>query len=76
MGSIIGWRGAFFALVPVAGIALVWQWIALPSHEAGGTRAWLWQRVQGAEEPPFDMAWLGAEPSSWAFALFTYLRVS
>jgi predicted MFS family arabinose efflux permease len=29
LGSIIGWRGAFFALVPVALIALAWQWIAL-----------------------------------------------
>ena len=31
MGSIIGWRGAFFCLVLVAMITLVWQWISLPS---------------------------------------------
>ncbi|WP_216362525.1 MFS transporter [Bowmanella denitrificans] len=31
MGSIIGWRGAFFCLVPVAMLTLVWQWISLPS---------------------------------------------
>lgn len=31
LGGIIGWRGAFFCLVPVALIALVWQWISLPS---------------------------------------------
>lgn len=31
LGSIIGWRGAFFCLVPVALIAFVWQWISLPS---------------------------------------------
>jgi len=30
-GSLIGWRGAFFCLVPVALIALTWQWISLPS---------------------------------------------
>ena len=30
LGAIIGWRGAFFSLVPVALIAGVWQWIALP----------------------------------------------
>lgn len=40
LGAIIGWRGAFFCLVPVALIALVWQWISLPSlpvaqHGAG-----------------------------------------
>jgi predicted MFS family arabinose efflux permease len=31
LGSIVGWRGAFFCLVPVALIALAWQWISLPS---------------------------------------------
>lgn len=31
LGSIIGWRGAFFVVVPVALIVLVWQWISLPS---------------------------------------------
>lgn len=34
LGSIIGWRGAFFCLVPVAMIAFVWQWISLPSMQA------------------------------------------
>ncbi|CUX52937.1 Transcription regulatory protein OpdE [Agrobacterium fabrum str. J-07] len=31
LGSYIGWRGAFFAVVPLALLALVWQWISLPS---------------------------------------------
>ncbi|MCL9847300.1 MFS transporter [Ralstonia solanacearum] len=31
LGSVIGWRGAFFCLVPVALGALAWQWISLPS---------------------------------------------
>src|SRR6218665_85353 len=31
LGSVVGWRGAFFCLVPVALVALVWQWISLPS---------------------------------------------
>lgn len=34
LGTIIGWRGAFFCLVPVAAIALVWQWLSLPSMPA------------------------------------------
>lgn len=34
LGSLIGWRGAFFCLVPVAAIALVWQWISLPAMKA------------------------------------------
>ena len=31
LGTVIGWRGAFFCLVPVALIAFVWQWISLPA---------------------------------------------
>ena len=34
LASLAGWRGAFFCLVPVALIALVWQWFSLPSMEA------------------------------------------
>jgi predicted MFS family arabinose efflux permease len=31
LGTLIGWRGAFLALIPVSIIALVWQWVSLPS---------------------------------------------
>ncbi len=34
LGSVMGWRGAFFCLVPVAAIALAWQWISLPAMPA------------------------------------------
>lgn len=30
LAAIIGWRGAFFCLVPVAVLAFVWQWFTLP----------------------------------------------
>lgn len=30
LGAIIGWRGAFYCLVPVAVIAMIWQWFSLP----------------------------------------------
>ncbi|MES5097854.1 MFS transporter [Agrobacterium sp. BA1120] len=30
LGSIIGWRGAFFTVVPVAVVAFLWQSISLP----------------------------------------------
>src|SRR5690606_12578309 len=42
LGAIIGWRGAFFCLVPVAAIALAWLSFSLPTlraaerAEAGG----------------------------------------
>ena len=31
LGAHIGWRGAFFGLVPVALIAFVWMWFSLPA---------------------------------------------
>lgn len=34
LGSVIGWRGAFFCLAPVAVIAFIWQWLSLPSMVA------------------------------------------
>lgn len=30
LGAIIGWRGAFFVVVPLAAITFVWQWLTLP----------------------------------------------
>ncbi|WP_439821624.1 MFS transporter [Pseudomonas sp. HLG18] len=34
LGSLIGWRGAFFCVVPVAALAAVWLLISLPSFKA------------------------------------------
>jgi len=34
LGGVIGWRGAFYCLVPVALLAFVWQWISLPALRA------------------------------------------
>ena len=34
LGSLIGWRGAFLCLVPVALIAGMWQWVSLPAMPA------------------------------------------
>lgn len=36
LGGVIGWRGAFFCLVPIAAVALVWQWVSLPALPAMG----------------------------------------
>lgn len=75
LGSIIGWRGAFLALVPVAGIALVWQWIALPSMKpaarAPGSGSVF--KVLKSRTIRYGMAGCGAFFLG-QFALFTYLR--
>jgi len=72
LGGIIGWRGAFFCLVPVAAVALVWQLISLPS-----------MRSAPASDNAFSLlrrptvAWGMAAVSVFfmgQFALFTYLR--
>lgn len=34
LGGNIGWRGAFFCLVPITVMALAWQWFSLPSMRA------------------------------------------
>src|SRR5215211_5077671 len=36
MGQYIGWRGAFFCVVPVAAVTLAWQYFTLPSMQASG----------------------------------------
>ena len=75
LGSVMGWRGAFFCLVPVAAVALVWQWISLPVMQAK-------ERVSGsgnvfkvlASRPvALGMAACGAFFMG-QFALFTYVR--
>ncbi|KDB07820.1 major facilitator superfamily MFS_1 [Burkholderia sp. lig30] len=36
LGAIIGWRWAFFGVVPVAAIAFVWKLFSLPPMKVGG----------------------------------------
>jgi predicted MFS family arabinose efflux permease len=75
LGSILGWRGAFFCLVPVALVAFVWQWLSLPAMK---TRT----RTQGSagvlsllrdSRVALGMAAVAAFFMG-QFALFTYLR--
>lgn len=74
LGNYIGWRGAFFAVVPLALLALVWQWISLPSlppkRGEGSTNVF---RLLARPQVAIGMAsvmllFMGQ------FALFTYLR--
>lgn len=74
LGQYIGWRGAFFAVVPLAAITLGWLWTSLPAmpseRKPGGGTVF---RVLRRRQVPMGMAaitlfFLGQ------FALFTYLR--
>ena len=31
LGQYIGWRGAYFVVVPLAAVTFAWQWLTLPS---------------------------------------------
>ena len=75
LGSIIGWRGAFLALVPIAMIALIWQWVALPSMGApsrpvGATHVF---RLLGRPSVVIGLAASGAFFMG-QFTPFTYVR--
>ncbi|KIQ05616.1 transcriptional regulator [Agrobacterium tumefaciens] len=74
LGSYIGWRGAFFTVVPLALVALVWQWMSLPSlpprrHEGSSNVFRLLARPQVAIGMAAIMLLFMGQ-----FALFTYLR--
>ncbi|MDQ2819917.1 MAG: MFS transporter [Pseudomonadota bacterium] len=74
LGAIVGWRGAFFCLVPVAVIAMAWKAIslpAMPAHATHGKRG-----VFGLlKNPPVALGMLASSLFFLGqFALFTYLR--
>ncbi|WP_452004685.1 MFS transporter [Azospirillum largimobile] len=74
LGAFVGWRGAFFCVVPLAAIALAWQLMSLPAmpgERRSGTGNVF--RLLGRPKVAFGMAailflFMGQ------FALFTYLR--
>jgi predicted MFS family arabinose efflux permease len=75
LGAVIGWRGAFFCLVPIAAIAFAWQWLALPSMpprpgalRSGGILVLLKSRPVLLGTIAVGVFFMGQ------FALFTYLR--
>ncbi|HZP74733.1 MAG TPA: MFS transporter [Pseudolabrys sp.] len=74
LGQYIGWRGAFFCVVPIAALTLIWQFLALPnmpSREHSGAAAAF--KVLRRPEVPYGML-AAALFFLGRFALFTYLR--
>ena len=74
LGQYIGWRGAFFSVVPLAALALVWQFLTLPSMPADKASAQV--SVFGILRVP--KVGLGMVSVAFffmgQFALFTYVR--
>ncbi len=78
LGAVIGWRGAFFCLVPVSLIALAWQWKTLPSMPAVARASGICNALKVFTLLARPGVALGMLASSLLFmgqfALFTYLR--
>jgi predicted MFS family arabinose efflux permease len=74
LGAVVGWRGAFFAVVPVAAIALGWKLFSLPAMRAGkGTS--LGHVFRLMKRPAVALGMVAVSLFFMGqFALFTYLR--
>lgn len=74
LGALISWRGAFLCLLPLVGIALVWQWLSLPrmAAQAVGLR----RSVLGLLRRRVVLLGMTACAAFFMgqFALFTYVR--
>ncbi|WP_313458931.1 MFS transporter [Stenotrophomonas sp.] len=74
LGAVIGWRGAFLCLLPLVGIALVWQGLSLPRMvaQAVGPRP----SVLGLLRRRLVLLGMTACAAFFMgqFALFTYVR--
>jgi predicted MFS family arabinose efflux permease len=74
LGAVVGWRGAFFCVVPVAAIALCWKMFSLPAmpgirKQRSGNVFTLLRRL------PVALGMAGVSVLFMGqFALFTYLR--
>lgn len=75
LGSVIGWRGAFFCLIPVAIIALIWQWVSLPAMPAAPRKAGAGNVFRLLKSPLIGFGMLSVGIFFMGqFVLFTFLR--
>lgn len=75
LGATIGWRGAFFCLLPVAIVAFIWQWFSLPSMAADKGRQSRGSIFRLFSYPGVPTGLLACGLFFMGqFALFTYLR--
>lgn len=75
LGSVIGWRSAFFCLVPVAAIGFVWQWVSLPTMNARERTLSFANIFKLFKNRSVTLGMLGCGAFFMGqFALFTYIR--
>lgn len=75
LGGIIGWRGAFLCLVPLALSAMAWQWISLPSMKATQRTAASVNVFSLLKSPLVALGMLAVGTFFMGqFMLFTYVR--
>lgn len=74
LGGLIGWRGAFFIVVPIGLLGLVWQWMALPKMPPNGHVSV--SRIVGLLRLPVVAVGMAATALAFMgqFSLSTYLR--
>jgi len=74
LGGVIGWRGAFFCVVPVAALALLWKMVSLPAMRREGAPASA-NVLKLLARPAVALGMAGAGLFFMGqFTLFTYLR--
>ncbi|MBY4898511.1 MFS transporter [Cupriavidus sp. AU9028] len=75
LGAVVGWRGAFYCLVPVAILALIWQWISLPSMPVKPDEGRHGNIFAHLRRPVVAFGMLAAGAFFMGqFTLFTYIR--
>ncbi|MCX5467917.1 MFS transporter [Acinetobacter nematophilus] len=76
LGAMIGWRGAFFCLVPVAVLAFIWQWISLPSLKNKASISNSSEGILNLLRQPIVLIGMSATGLLFMgqFSLYTYIR--
>lgn len=75
LGAFIGWRGAFFCIVPIAVASLIWQLMTFPTMKATTQKSFSWNVFRLLRRIEFLVGMLAVLCLFMGqFALFTYLR--
>lgn len=75
LGSVIGWRGAFLSLVPLAAIAFIWQSLSLPAMQEKNVQGRSGNVLYLLKRPLVAVGIAGCGLFFMGqFSLFTYVR--